>query len=172
MIVKDPHRDVFAIASPTMTMSLNVQDAVDYNKTHRSNAQSALRRLKKLAAQRAEHSTSLTKILSVKSLVYDEPRYVLPKIFKSKLLAQGSQIKIGSCVGTVKQELGRGAYGVVVLMNVDSDETDKLAVKAQTSSETLAWEYEILQKLEDRVGDRFSYPKPLAFTSLADGSLM
>lgn len=170
--MKDPNREMIAIASPTMTMNLNIQDAVDYNKLFKSNTQAARDRLKQLASQRVEQATSLNKILSVKTLVYDEPRYILPKVFRKKLLDQGSEIKIGHCSATVKQELGRGTYGVVVLLNVDSDAADKIAVKAQTCTESLAWEYEILQKIEDRVGNRFPYPKPLAFTSLADGALM
>jgi hypothetical protein len=176
-----PHRE--AIPSPTMTMNLGTQDAVNYKKNHKKKTQSALERLKELASGSVEHHASLTRILSAKSLVYDTPKYVLPRVFRKKLLDQGTEVKIGSSCGTVKQELGRGAYGVVVLLNVDNETTETIAVKAQASADTLAWEYEMLQKVEDRVGRRwdssrlqgvspFAFPEPLAFVSLADGGLM
>lgn len=179
--MKDPNKDVISIASPTLTMNLNIQAAIDYNKQHKTNIRSALVRLKELAKTGVESCSSLTKLLSVKTLVYEEPRYVLPKIFKKKLLEKGSEIKIGSSCGIVKQELGRGAYGVVVLLNAHSESTSTIAVKAQSCPDSLAWEYEILQKLESRIAEQsmlnetgapLPFPKALAFVSLADGGLM
>jgi len=127
------------------------------------------------------------KALSAKHQVYDVPKYVLPRVFRRKLLDQGAEIKIGRTSGTVKQELGRGAYGVVVLLNIEDDNNSgekTFALKAQSSIESLAWEYEIIKKIEDRIGPRwnadqrrqksspFPYPKALAFVALADGGLM
>jgi checkpoint serine/threonine-protein kinase len=75
------------------------------------------------------------------------------------------------------RELGRGAYGVVVLMdlNESQDGADVIAVKAQSSTASLAWECEILRRLEGRAEEKitpYSFPSPLSFISLADGGLL
>lgn len=180
MIHKDPtaaaNRAV--IASPTMTMNFGLMNAVDYRQSHRSNIKSALSRLKQAASDSIGRVTSLSELMSAKHLVYDVPGYVQPRVFKSKLVDRGAEIRIGVSSGTVAQELGRGAYGVVVLMNGDEQTDEKMAVKGQTDAETLAWEYEILKKVESRIepklgsqqkrtNDAFPYPKPIAFAALA-----
>ena len=176
-----PHRAL--IASPTMTMNFGVMNAVDYYKIYRTNTKSALNRIRQSASGSLEGLSSLAELLSARHIEYDLPNYVLPRVFKKKLLDRGSEIRIGGTSSSVVQELGRGVYGVVVLLRVDNKSNDTIAVKAQATTETLAWEYEILQKIESRIGPRwgskqqhlkelFPYPKGLAFAALADGGLM
>lgn len=167
------------IASPTITMNFGTQDAIDYDKALKATTLGAMRRIKDAASGSMEQCASLIYALSTKS-VYDVPKYVLPRIFRKKLLDKGSEIKIGYSIGTVQRELGRGANGVVVLLNIDSEANASVAVKAQAYTPTLAMEYEILKRIEDRIGKRwapeqaspFPYPRPLAFVALADGGMM
>jgi hypothetical protein len=167
------------IVSPTMTINFGTQDAVDYEKALKATAVEAIRRIKDASSGSVEQCSSLIYVLSTKS-VYDVPKYVLPRIFKKKLLDKGSEIKIGYSKGTVQRELGRGANGVVVLLSVDSEANASVAVKAQASTSTLAMEFEILKRIEDRIGKRWSpeqaspfpFPRPLSFVALADGGMM
>lgn len=175
-VIDGPNRDGM-IASPTMTMNFGIMNAVDYNKNLRSNTKGALNSVLQDSTGSIEQLTSLTEILSAKNIIYDVSKYVLPRVFKKKLLDQGSEIRIGTTSGTVVQELGRGAFGVVVLMNRGNRSAETMAVKAQVAAETLAWEYDLLKKLESRIpkqqtNQTFPFPKALAFASLADGGLM
>jgi len=120
---------------------------------------------------------SLSKLLSQKGFICDLPTHVLPKSLKGRHLSTGSGIKIGRSTGVVEQELGRGVYGIVALLEVDATE-DTVAVKAQSPADCLAWEYEILQKISERVEKHlpkgtsfFPFPRPLSYVSLADGAL-
>ena len=180
MIHKDPTAapNQTLIASPTITMNFGLVNAVDYRQAHRGNIKSALSRLRQSASDSIGRVTSLSELMSARHLVYDVPAYVQPRVFKAKLVDRGTEIRIGASSGTVAQELGRGAYGVVVLMNGENQSDGKLAVKGQTDAETLAWEYEILKKVESRIEPKlgiqqnrtnrvFPYPKPIAFAALA-----
>lgn len=67
-------------------------------------------------------------------------------------------------------------YGVVVLLDT-SAEQGTVALKAQGPADCLAWEYEILEKVEQRVGQHlnrncFPYPRPMSYISFADGALL
>ena len=169
-------------ASPTRNVDPRAMDSVDYHKIIKQNAKAAMSRLKALSSGRIELNASLIKILADKT-IYDVSNYVLPRVFKRKLLDKGSEIKIGSTKGTVKRELGRGAYGVVVLLEIDdSGCSETIAIKAQPNTECLAHEFEMLKKIECRIGpkcshndhqgDPFPFPKPMSFVTLADGGLM
>lgn len=67
---------------------------------------------------------------------------------------------------------------MVVLMDVNdvsADGTDTIAVKAQAPTGCLAWECEILRRLEERIEEEdgtYVFPKPLSFVSLADGGIL
>lgn len=169
-------------ASTTVLMDPRAMDAVDYCKKNKQDLKDATKRLKQAASGRVGQKTSLIQILAAKT-VYNISNYVLPRPFRRKLLEKGSEIKIGSTKGTVKQELGRGTYGVVVLLDIDEEgSSETMAVKAQPHVESLAHEYEMLQKIEDRIGhqyshkenqsDPFPFPNPMSFVALADGGLM
>jgi checkpoint serine/threonine-protein kinase len=76
------------------------------------------------------------------------------------------------------RELGRGAYGVVVLMDLrdgSGDGTDTIAVKAQAPTDCLAWECEVLRRLQVRTNEKvgtYAFPTPFSFISLADGAIL
>ena len=167
------------IGSPTITINFGIQDAIDYEKALKASTFGAMRLIKDAASGSVEQCSSLIDVLST-TCVYDVPKYVLPRIFRKKLLDKGSEIKIGYSKGTIKRELGRGANGVVVLLSVDSEINESVAVKAQASTPTLAMEYEMLKRIELRIGKRwapdkvlpFPFPKPLSFVALADGGMM
>lgn len=163
-------------ASPTMTLNLGTEQALDYEKTHKKDVQSAEKRRKRLWGEKNWKKTTLTKLLSSKGVRYSIPNYALPKVFKKKSIERGEKINIGGTDATVLQELGRGAFGVVVLMEIKNG--PNLAVKASINdSDTLAWEYEVLQKIEERINPKqfgsspFPYPKPLSCLKLADGGM-
>jgi len=87
-------------------------------------------------------------------------------------------VQIGKHAGTMRKELGRGAYGVVALMDLGEEGSKNkgtIAVKAQCPTDCLAWECEILRKLESRakVDDAtYGFPCALSFLSLADGAIL
>ena len=77
-------------------------------------------------------------------------------------------------MGILKKELGRGAYGTVLLMD---GPTSKIAIKAQSPTDSLAWEYEIMQRLENRLSlsgssGMYNFPRPLSFLSMSDGGVL
>ena len=98
--------------------------------------------------------------------------------FRSKHISGNTNVQIGKHIGIMCRELGRGAYGVVVLMDLKGDSedgADVIAVKAQTSTAVLAWECEILRRLEGRAKEKvttYAFPSPLSFISLADGGIL
>jgi hypothetical protein len=93
--------------------------------------------------------------------------------------AKGSKITLGDKTGFVKEELGRGSYGKVVLIESkeeDDDDVNVAALKAQAPLNCLALEYVILKAIQERVEPHcrahFPYPRALSFVSLANGGLL
>jgi checkpoint serine/threonine-protein kinase len=125
-------------------------------------------------------------MLAKRGCIYDMPSLSLPRGFCKHSSMQGSEITLGDKTGVVSGELGRGTYGVVVLMDISqrwqgSPHDTCIAVKAQTPTDCLALEYVLLKKIEDRTGSHrtskdpkapFPFPRPLSFVSLADGGLL
>jgi len=80
----------------------------------------------------------------------DRRKEMLAKGLTRKNPAKGTTVKIGGSVSkksTVKCELGRGGHSVVLLcetLNKGKDEKEVLALKVQTPTRCLAWEYSIL----------------------------
>jgi hypothetical protein len=150
--------------------------AVDYQSTHDNDIKMSLRRLKAAASVVSDSRASLVSLLSKEGKVYDLPRTLLPRSLRGKLPKGKIEINIGKHSGVVRNELGRGAFGVVVLMDVeDESRGETIAVKAQSPTDCLAWEYEVVKLLEGRVGSKeheaYPFPRSLAFLSLADGGL-
>ena len=165
------------------TQVLQFKNAVDYVALHDSDIRQSIRQLSQEAcgSTRAgkpfagRKNNDLALMLSSKGNVVDLPNQSLPKALRKKASAQGEEITVGSRSGVVKQELGRGSYGVVVLLRpVDSG--DAIAVKAQAPTDCLAWEYIVMRRLEERLSGiklgPHPFPKPLSFVSLTDGSLL
>ena len=168
---------------PRQSDVLAVEAPLDYEALHRDDIRQALRQVQVEARKKAfsgavqPRDNNLTRVLSTKGFVDDLPKQSMPKAFVQKTPAKGSMIILGRRSGIIKQELGRGGYGKVVLMESKDDaEVDVVAVKAQAPTDCLALEYVILKAAEERVGPHcesfFPYPKALSFISLADGGLL
>jgi hypothetical protein len=154
----------------------NIERAVDFHDVYRKQIQDAVTRVRARSVSKLPNQSSLEKILS-HSAIYHIPTHVVPRSFKGKQIGSGTVFQLGRSSATIKEELGRGAYGVVVLIDSKSNDgaDEGIAVKAQTPMNCLAWEYEVLELVWKRLKPHICYPpfpKPLAFLSLADGGLL
>lgn len=123
--------------------------------------------------------SNLTRVLSSQGYMDSLPDQSVPRALLQMTSAKGSKITLREKVGFVKEELGRGSYGKVVLMeskNDDEDGVNVVALKAQAPLNCLALEYVILKAVQERVEPhcktRFPYPNALSFVSLANGGLL
>lgn len=176
--------DVSCIApvdDPTVTMSAAIQSAlasaIDYKRLHELDIKHAIQKIKSTAQAHLPTTSALVDILSTKRLLCDCATDVIPRAFKQSPVPGGATVKIGRSTASVVCELGRGAYGVVAVLK-DSRSSSTVAVKAQKPTGSLAWECEIMRKIEERVGDRLEtsclsgFSLAHAFVSLADGALL
>lgn len=152
-------------------------EGVEYVATHDHDIKMALRRLRASSSVASNSRAPLWSLLSQEGEVYDLPHLVLPRAFRGKTVQGKTEINIGKHSGVVRSELGRGAYGVVVLMDVETHpEQSTIAVKAQSPTDCLAWEFEILRSVEQRIGSKESgsgpFPRALTFLALADGGVL
>lgn len=118
----------------------------------------------------------LLKLFSAKKVFY-LPQVLMPRLFRRREIPKGSSFKIGNHDGTCKEELGRGAYGVVVILESKTKKGNSLvAMKAQTPTNCLAWECEILQRIEKRVDTKkrkeYPFPRALSLVAMADGAAL
>ena len=171
--------DVSCIANAedvTATIGYSLEKSVNYFMQHELDMKEALKRLRSKAQGHLPPSVSLSDILSRSGLICDCPTDVIPRSFRTDGQLGRKDIRIGRSTATVKLELGRGAYGIVALL--DAKEGDEcIAVKAQRPPGCLAWEYEVMRKIEERLGDRLdtrlqAFPKAFSFVALADGALL
>jgi hypothetical protein len=165
--------------SPTLSRPDPIEsaEAMDYKSLHRDDVRLSLRQLNSAArpigdgTPFADPETDLVITLSKRGKVVYLPNQVLPRALRRKSSTQGEEIKVGTRTGIVKQELGRGSYGVVVLL--DSDKEGAIAVKAQSPTDCLAWEYVVMKRLEERcTTEHYPFPRPLSFILLADGAML
>ena len=125
-------------------------------------------------------NTSLLACLLSKGKAFHFPSVAIPRQLRRKNLGLNTNITFGILGGlSLKKELGRGAFGRVVLMNTsDSCNENTIAVKVQLPIGSLAWEFIILQRLEQRIAkdgknvSDYSFPRPINFISLADGGIL
>lgn len=161
---------------------VNSHKAVEYGEQHKTDTKSAIHRLLSRSVPFPINRKSLQKILTTENLVCNLPSHCLPKNLRlnsKSTVAPGTGIVLGRSSASVKQELGRGAYGCVLLLESDGHSQDKMAaVKAQTPIGSLAWEFEILERLRDRLKGKLGpsntipFPEPRSFVSMADGALL
>jgi len=155
----------------------------NYSKLHKDDIRLALRQLQVEARQLVvrgvvrPRDTDLTRVLSTKGYVDDLPKQSMPRALLQSTSAKGAKIVLGDRCGVVKEELGKGSYGKVVLMESKDDPTvGVVAVKAQAPTDCLGLEYVILKAVEERVEPycegRFPFPKALSFVSVANGGLL
>ena len=149
-----------------------ITSIADYTESHLLDVQSAADLLLGRASNclRA-NASSLAQILQQKR-VYHLPNLVVPQRLKAKKSTTGAGINIGKTTGIVQHELGRGAYGVVALLETTED--TMIAVKAQSPTGCLSWEYRVLEMLVERMKGQCQlfFPRPLSFMSLSDGALL
>jgi hypothetical protein len=106
------------------------------------------------------------------------PSISLPKQLRRKQTTSNTEVTVGKHTGIVHKELGRGVYGVIFLMNISTlEDNQDVAIKVQSPTGSLAWEHEILQRLERRFcghsgRNSFPFPRPLSLVSLSDGGIM
>ena len=160
----------------------NFQKAVEYGVQHTADTKSAIHRLSSRSVPFPINRKSLQKILTTESLVCNLPSHCLPKNLRlnsKSTVATGTGIVLGRSSASVKQELGRGAYGCVLLLESEGHSSDTMAaVKAQSPIGSLAWEFEILERLRDRLKGKLGpsktipFPEPRSFVSVADGALL
>jgi hypothetical protein len=135
----------------------------------------ALKRLQAYSIVATDSRAPLFLLLTMKGKAYHLPNISLPKqLRRQKCLPRDTEICVGKHAGILKKELGRGAYGTVLLMDGPNS---KIAIKAQSPTDSLAWEYEILQRLENRLSRKgaigmYSFPRPLSFLSMNDGGVL
>lgn len=151
--------------------------AIDYKTQHDYDVKMALRRLQTLSTVASNSRAPLLSLLSTSGQSYHLPHVVFPREFRRKHLSANTKVVVGNHIGSISKELGRGTYGVVVLMKVDDSNHDgTIALKAQSPTDCLAWEYEILKRVEDRTvsqqPENYAFPKALSFISLADGAML
>jgi len=88
------------------------------------------------------------------SQVFDQRSRNIP-VQLVKKVNQGTEIEMDDLQLTLKHELGRGAYGTVLLCHSSTNKslrTDQdIALKIQSPLGCLAWEYKILCILEERI---------------------
>lgn len=107
----------------------------------------------------------------------DLPKLSLPRALLQATSAKGAVISLGDRRGLVKEELGKGTYGKVVLLESMNDSTvGVIAVKAQAPTDCLGLEYVILKAVEERVElhceGQFPFPRALSFVAVANGGLL
>jgi len=171
--------DVSCIApedEPTTTVGLAVSKAIAYTDLHQSDVKTANVDVKS-RAQGHLPKGSLTDILSMKGVICDCPTEIIPRAFKLNEIVSRKDIQIGRCSAAVENELGRGAYGVVALLRQANDpKLPAVAVKVQKPAGCLPWEYVIMRRIEERLSQRrgsyYPFPRPLSFVFLADGALL
>jgi hypothetical protein len=179
---------------PTSTTArYELEQAVNYQRAHDEDLRASSRRLQGRSFGAApDAKRSLVDQLSTRGFLRNYPTVSLPRMFKLSSKAgsmAGQELRLGNCTATVLCELGRGSYGVVSLLGDGrrlaggGSTTATLAVKAQTETGMLAWEYEILDRVRDRIGggstastakthDDMRFPTAHSIVFFADGAIL
>ena len=160
---------------------LSEPSVICYPKQHQDDVRRASDRLHGRSLVFPKNKKSLFAILTEKEKVFHLPEHVLPRCLrlgrKSLKIGQNEDIRISKSCAKLKRELGRGAYGVVALLGnpQGTSSSAEVAVKAQSPSGCLAWEFEVLENLYKRLRNTstegFPFPIPLAYLGLEDGAL-
>ena len=148
----------------------------DYVSLHGKNINSAL----SIMTRRALLGPSATRL--DERVVLDRKKLALPRGLK-RIYKHDVNVNIGGQEIIVKNKLGSGAYGMVILCSTPSSPDENVAMKIQEDPKSLAWEYEILEKVETRLkketekyGRSISSPTPfpvaLTFMIFNNGATM
>ena len=146
-MIEDEKTSNFEIMNENEVASSN---AIDYTSQHKEDQESAMRKCLSAAAKsRSQYD------------IFDYRRQSMPRALLKRSFTTGTKIELsrGETL-TIRNELGRGVYGVVLLCNDESGQSDALKIQAPIGS--LAHEYSLLMRIEDRVepDERGFYPFP------------
>ena len=146
----------------------SILKAIEYTMEHRKNTETALRSCMKAVKSHSD------------SNIFDLRGKPLPRALLRKSFPSGTNVDIlGSQLLTIINELGRGVYGVVLLVEITSNESvegsQRRALKIQAPIGSLAHEYSLLLKIEERVGSDSSgfypFPRSEALYAFSQGGL-
>ncbi len=107
---------------------------------------------------------------SVDTVLAENPDCDLRHKSVPKISANKANLKIGSHSYCVKKELGRGAYGVVYL--VEEDDGSVSALKVQKPIGSLALEYEMLVRAKESVEDPSFLSEARSLSVFSDGACL
>ena len=161
----------------------NQEELIEYDKLHNEDMETALREIMLEAAE------------SYEIPIFDHQGISIPRALLQRLPTNGREIEIGNTTADVKYELGRGAYGVVFLCEMKGSQAFTSALKVQSPTDCLAWEFTVLKKIQDRLklsghtecaGGRRPrmkgrdgddnvlppFPLPLSFVAFSNGGLL
>ena len=150
---------------------------VSYASTHDSDLAKARHWIKAASVIPTNARCSLHSLLTDDGNVFHLPHIPFPRDLRRKRVQERTQITIGRHSGIVRKELGRGSYGAVFLMAADvATDASTVAVKAESPTDCLPWEYELLRSLEERVRCQslqyYPFPRAHAFMMLNDGAIL
>ena len=143
--------------------------AIEYTMEHRKSTETALRSCMK-AAKKSNSGFS----------IFDHRGKPLPKALLRKSFPSGTNVELlGGESATIINELGRGVYGVVLLVDVSSEEdsegSQRRALKIQAPIGSLAHEYSLLLEVEERVqpdsSGFYPFPRSEALYAFSQGGL-
>merc|ERR1740124_42011 len=158
------------------------KDIIDYKALHQEVCEEAFEDMMDEAAKQQKQKSRRG---SSDITIFDRTKKPLPKGLK-KVPRKGTEIDMGGFEFVVKSLLGRGAYGTVLLCDAVCDSPtsrSNFALKVQTPAGCLAWEYEILDRLDQRVrmskrtqiarkDEVVPFPRVLSFVAFSDGGVL
>jgi hypothetical protein len=153
----------FHLMDDNSTILSKNHDAIVYERRHRDDMESAMRKCMAVA------SKSRSRLA-----IFDNRKNPMPKALLRQSFTTGTKVDLsGGETVTIANELGRGVYGVVLLCNDEMGQSDALKIQAPIGS--LAHEYSVLLRVEDRVQPTTSafypFPRSLALYAFAEGGL-
>jgi len=163
-----------------MTVSQNnaSKNNVNYKTIHQRNTEESLQNLIDEAAKQQRRKCRNS---SMNVTIFDRIKTMLPKGLR-KVPKKGTEIDIGGFELIVKSFLGRGSNGTVLLCDCATSSRSSFALKVQSPVGCLAWEFEILRRLNLRVSkqkrnvrdkeEMIPYPQVLSFVAFSDGGVL
>ena len=161
------------------TLDMMERNDINYDEYITQNIKTALSNLQR-NPENPNPKATLFSLLTSDGKAFHLPATALPKQLRRRHIVSNTKVMAGELGGFVlRKELGRGAFGRVILMNThNSWHHSNIAVKVQSPTGSLAWEYTVLRRLKSRLlqDERkdvdYPYPEPISFISLADGGLV
>jgi hypothetical protein len=164
------------------TMFIPDSHTYQYTEVHTRSIKEALARLKTSCTLGSfPRRKTLALVLSTPGCVYDIPTCVLPRPLKQGTVKAGTEFIIDFCKAIVDHVVVQESNEIMVVLQEDGPSgVGPIAVKSQSPMGSLAWEYDVLCKINDRAqneGPRSiisttPFPSALSFVFLADGALL